>query len=478
MPSQAASVPVVVLRPHEQDIPGSRATEPRLPGKRLAAFAAIGVPIAGAGLPLAVYLPAFYATEFGLSLTLIGLILMLGRTWDTISDPLIGAMSDRTQSRFGRRRPWIAAGGALFAVASAALYFPPASIGPVYLGAALFFFYLGWTMIQIPALAWSGELSAHYHERTRIATYQQVTHASALLLVLVLPTLVDQLRPGDGRLKIAVMGAFILVTLLPALVFTLKAFPERPASTRPKQPLGFRVMSTLILKDALLMRVLASDFAVTLGQTIRGTLFMFFVAYYMGLPQWASGLFLFQFAFGVFAAPIWLRIGYRIGKHRTALLGELAQVAINLGLLWVTPQTLPLLLGLTLAQGLAQGSGNLMLRSIVADVADKHRLDAGVDRTGLYYSVFSLSGKGATAVAAGVALPLIAWLGFDPKGNNDAAVLESLKWVFALGPAVAHLLSAALIHGFPLDEARHREIRTALEQSEPNGIRSLTRVHT
>ena len=226
------------------------------------------------------------------------------------------------------------------------------------------------------------------------------------------------------------------------------------------------------------MRVLASDFAVTLGQTIRGTLFMFFVAYYMGLPQWASGLFLFQFVFGVFAAPIWLRIGYRFGKHRTAVMGELAQVAINLGLLWVTPQTLPLLLGLTLAQGLAQGSGNLMLRSIVADVADKHRLDAGVDRTGLYYSVFSLSGKGATAVAAGVALPLIAWLGFDPKGTNDATTLESLKYVFALGPAIAHLASAALIHGFTLDETRHREIRNALEQQEPNDVDSLTRLHT
>ena len=124
------------------------------------------------------------------------------------------------------------------------------------------------------------------------------------------------------------------------------------------------------------MRVLASDFAVTLAQTIRGTLFVFFVAYYMGLPKWASGLFLFQFVFGVFAAPIWLRIGYRFGKHRTAVLGEIVQAAINLGLLWITPRALPLLLALTLAQGLAQGSGNLMLRSIVADVADKHRLDA------------------------------------------------------------------------------------------------------
>lgn len=434
-----------------------------LPARRLAAFSAVAVPIAGAGLPIAVYLPSFYATEFGLSLPLIGLVLLLGRSWDAVTDPLIGVLSDRTRSRFGRRRPWIGGGGILFAAASAALFFPPGGIGAAYLGVALFAFYLGWTMIQIPLLAWSGELSASYHERTRIATFHQVIHASALLLVLVLPTIVDQIRPADARLRIGVMGAFILVTLVPTLVATLTAFPEPSRVVPPARRIGVRRALSLIFGETLLLRVLASDFAVTVGQTIRGTLIVFFVVHYMRRPEWASGLFLFQFVFGVFAGPIWLRIGYRFGKHRTAVLGELAQAAINLGLLWVTPQAMPLLLGLTLAQGLAQGSGNLMLRSMVADLADQHRLDAGVDRTGLYYSVFSLSGKGATAVAAGIALPLVAWFGFDPKAVNSSMALEGLKCVFALGPAIAHLASAALIWRFRLDEERHREIRAALE---------------
>src|SRR3546814_7911020 len=87
-------------------------------------------------------------------------------------------------------------------------------------------------------------------------------------------------------------------------------------------------------------------------------------------------------------------------------------------LLLVTPDNFGLLLALTLAQGLAQGSGNLMLRAIVADVADKHRLDSGEDRTGLYYSVFSLAGKTATAVAIGIALPLVSWFGLDRKSTS------------------------------------------------------------
>jgi Na+/melibiose symporter-like transporter len=160
-----------------------------------------------------------------------------------------------------------------------------------------------------------------------------------------------------------------------------------------------------------------------------------------------------------------MRIGYRFGKHRTAVTGELVQVAINLGLLLVTPSAFPLLIALTIAQGLAQGSGNLMLRAIVADIADKHRLATGADRTGLFFSVFSLSSKAATAVAVGIALPLVAWLGFDPKAaqNSDTA-LTGLLLVFALGPAIAHTFSALLIRAFPLDEAAHAEIRRRLDE--------------
>lgn len=448
--------------------PAPAAEETRLSAWRLTRFSAIAVPVAAAGLPLGVYLPPVYAQDHGLSLTTIGLIFLVGRLWDALLDPFMGVLSDRTRSRFGRRKPWIAAGGLLFAGAAWFLFFPPVQVSAAYLAIVLFFFYLGWTAVQIPFLAWSGEVSGRYHERTRVATFQTVVTASALLLTLILPTLADQLRPGDGALKLALMGGLVAATILPALALTLTAFrePPAPASIAPREPL-VRVVRA-VLGDRLLLRVLGSDFAVTLGQNIRAALIVFYVTFYMGRPEWAAGLFLFQFVFGVLAGPIWLKIGYRLGKHRTAVAGELVQVAINLGLVLVTPDNLPLLLGLTLAQGLAQGSGNLMLRAIVADVADKHRLETGNDRAGLYYSVFSLAGKSATAVAIGIALPLVAWLGFDPKAANSPEALQGLALVFALGPAIAHALSAWLIAGFPLDEARHAEIRRELDAREAN----------
>jgi len=447
--------------------PSGRVRDPDRPsGWRLAAFSAVAVPVAAAGLPLAVYLPPIYAQDHALSLATIGLIFLIGRLWDAALDPLIGTLSDRTRSRFGRRRPWIAGGGLLFATAAWFLFFPPVRVSPAYLSIMLFFFYLGWSAVQIPLLAWSGEISARYHERTRVVTYQAVIAAIALVITLILPTVADFLRPRDGRLKLALMGGLVVATILPGLALTLSAFAEAPSplvATR-RRPVGEAIRA--VLGDPLLLRVLGSDFSVTLGQNIRAALIVFYVSFYMGRPDWAAGLFLFQFVFGVLAGPIWLAIGYALGKHRAAVAGELVQVAINLGLLLVTPDTFWLLLALTFAQGLAQGSGNLMLRSIVADVADKHRLDSGEDRTGLYFSVFSLAGKAAMAVAVGIALPLVAWLGFNPRHANSPEALQALALVFALGPALAHAVSAWLIHGFPLDEAAHARIRRALDDEE------------
>lgn len=442
----------------------ARTAEKAPSAARLAAFSAIAVPVAAANLPIAVYLPPILARDFGLSLGVIGLIFLIGRLWDAVLDPLVGALSDRTRSRHGRRKPWIAAGGLVFGVFASLLFFPVAEVTPAYLSIVLFFFYLGWTAIQIPFLAWSGEISGQYHQRTRIATYQTVIGAAGLFVTLVLPTIVDQIRPGDGRLQMNLMGTLLIVTLLPGLFLSLTAFKEEPPRELP-EPFSFRRSLHAVFANPLLLRVLASDFSVTLAQAIRSSLIVFFVAFYMGRPDWAAGLFLFQFVFGIFAGPIWLRVGLRFGKHRTAVAGELVQVAVNLSLLLVTPDRFGLLLALTVCQGLAQGSGNLMLRAIVADIADKHRLESGEDRTGLYYSVFSLAGKAAGAAAIGIALPLVAWLGFDPKGVNSPEALNGVLLVFALGPAIAHALSAALIARFPLDERAHTEIRRQLEEA-------------
>ena len=435
---------------------------------RMLRFAAVAVPIYAAAQPVMAFVPAILSRDYGIPLATLGLIFLLGQAVNSLLDPVIGSLSDRTVSRFGRRRPWIAGGGLLFIAGSAMLFFPPAGVGVAWVLTGALLYYCGTSAAHTALLAWSGELSADYDQRTRIASLFTLLSSAALVLTLLMPAVADQIRPNDGPLRLALFGALVLVTAVPGLLLTLTSEPDRVA------PIGvprFRVGDTLlrdtlraVFGNRLLLRVLAADAAVTAGQGIRTGLLLFVVTFYFQRPEWAAGLFLFQYSFGILAGPLWQRIGVTLGKGRAAVAAELAQTAINLALLLLTPDRFGLMLILAAAQGLTQGSGNLILRSMVADIADQHRAATGEDRVGLYYSVFSVSMKLGGAVAVGIALPVVAALGFNPHAaQNSPEALRGLVLVFALGPALAHAAAAALVAGFPLDARRHREIRRQID---------------
>lgn len=446
--------------------PQTTAKPERLATGQILRFAALAVPIYAAGQPVIAFVPAILSRHYAIPLATLGLILLVGQAVNSLLDPLIGSLSDRTQSRFGRRRPWIAGGGVLFILGAAMLFFPPVGVTPIWVAVGAMLYFVGTSAAITPLLAWSGEISGDYHERTRVAGLFTLLSSIALVLTLAMPAVADQLRPNDGPLRLTLFGTLVLATALPGLLLTLTALPDRGVPSAYNRP-GLRAALSAVFANPLLLRVLAADAAVTAGQGIRTGLALFVVTIYFGRPEWAAGLFLFQYSFGMLAGPIWQRIGIALGKTRGAVLAECLQAAINFGLVFLTPDRWGLMLALAFAQGLTQGSGNLMLRAMVADIADDHRVATDEDRTGLYYSVFGLSMKLGGALAAGIALPLVAWIGFDPKlAHNSASSLHGLLLVFALGPAIAHSLAALIVAGLPLDARRHAQTRRHIEARE------------
>jgi Na+/melibiose symporter-like transporter len=454
-------------------VPG-RAVEPanvgKLPTGRLAAHSLLHINVTGVQLPVAVYLPAIYAQQYGISLAALGMIFLAERIWGTATDPLVGWLCDRTRSRFGQRKVWIAMGAVLFALSNALLFFPGPGVTPAYLAATLVAMFLSLSMIQIPYYAWSGELSGDYHERTRVTSYQTIASSIALFAVLLMPTLVDKYYPGDQVMKLHGMGAAIILPVIPTVLLAFWAFPDRSggALARPVPKVPWRQTLQAVLAEKVLFRVMFADFVIAFAQGLRGALFVFFISFVAGKPEWASGLFLFQFVVGLFAAPIWQAVARRMGKHQALIATELGQAAVNLALILVTKGDLVLLVTLTVAQGLMQSTGSMLLRAMLADVADEHQLRTGANRSAMLFSVFSISGKAGVALPIGIALPLIAWFGFDPKlATNAPAALAAVALLFSLGPALAHLIGAALVRGFHIDKTRQAEIRRELTARIP-----------
>ena len=443
---------------------------PRQSALRLIAFSIAGLAIGGVQTVVVIYLPAFYAQRFGLGLGLVGTVFMICRLLNAFSDPVIGILSDRTRTRFGQRKPWVLGGGMLLLVAVFATYMPPVSANGLYLGVALFFLYLGNSAFSTPLYAWAGSLSPYYHERTRNQTYLQTVVSLGLVTMVVIPLIYLHSGITDIDTRIASMGWSNVIALAVGLPILAFWFKERPVATL-RRHLEFGAAFRLLATDRVVLRVIGSDFFVSLGQGFRGALLIFFVAGYMRLPPEAMLVIpLVQYGFGVLASPIWARVGYRLGKNRTLIVAEITQIVINLGLLLLAPGQYWALIALTVAQGLSQGSGNLMLRAIVSDVADQERLRTGKDHSGLLFSIFNVTINAAMALSVGIALPLVGLFGFAPGVANTPAALSSLQWIIAVGPAIGHGLSALLMLRFPLTEARHAEIARALAEQAAAGV--------
>jgi len=432
-------------------------------------FSALAVPLYASAQPVLAYVPAILSRHHGIDLASLGFVFLAGQIINALLDPVIGTLSDRTTSRLGRRRPWVAGGGMLFLLGAAMLFFPPPDVSLTWVVLGVFTYFTGFSIAKTPLLAWSGEISGDYGQRTAIASYFSLLSSVALVLALILPALADWLRPGDDVLRLGLFGVLVLVTGIPGLWLSLTTLPDDPIPARPyRMGLGHSLAEGVraVTRNPLLLRVLAADTVVMAGQCMRTSLLVFVVSFIFRRPDLAAALFLFQYSVGLLSAPIWQRIGRRLGKSRAAILAELLQTAINLGLLGLAPDRLGLLVALAAAQGLTQGAGNLMLRAMVADIADAEQLTSGEQRNGLFFSAFSISEKLGSAFALGIALPLLGWLGFNPHGANSPAALDALLLVFALGPALGHGIAAGLLARFPLDETAHREIRARLDARE------------
>ena len=173
---------------------------------QMASYGAPALPLSMINLPLAVYLPAVYADSqgFGLSLGFVALTLALSRVFDGLTDPIIGFMSDRSQSRWGRRKPFILFGTPLFLAGVWLLWIPPIEFQDVtlfgyqfntgypYLLATLILMYVGATIKDVPYSAFGAELAQGYNERTKIMSWREAFSVTGSLTVsythLTLPT--------------------------------------------------------------------------------------------------------------------------------------------------------------------------------------------------------------------------------------------------------------------------------------------------
>jgi Na+/melibiose symporter-like transporter len=414
--------------------------------------------------PVAGILPTLYSERFGIDLALIGGLLLAARVFDAVIDPAIGYLSDRTRSRFGPRKPWIVAGFAITLAATVLLFRPIEGAGTAWFLGLLILLYFGWSLFEIPYVAWALDLSRESKVRAAINAYR----AAALWVGGIMFTLAPALVPAaQGRMGFEALGVVALVLLVAAPLSIAAAvtwIPRGEAGGSERQPRLGELWGSVRHNRAFQAFMIVYLF-VGLASGASNTVSFLYINNYMGLADRFTELFLPATLLGPLMIPVWALLLRRYDKYRVTAIG-FSIYAVIMPLPWLIPpgpeSFVPMaayFCALTLFSPLLM----IAMPTILGDIIDDDELRTGANRAGQYAAFQSLLAKLAAAASGPLALLLVGLLGFQPgAASNTPQAIEGLRFVNNLLPLLLVLPGIALMWCFPMSDARHREIAASL----------------
>jgi Na+/melibiose symporter-like transporter len=434
---------------------------------RMAAYALPALPVAFLYLPLPILIPPFYAQHLGLSLTTIGTFLFASKIFDFVIDPFLGRLSDRTRTRWGRRRPWMVAGAPIMMLGSALIFMPPGEVSGLYLMLGSMAIYLGASMLGLAYSAWGTEVVESYHGRARLAGFRETATLVGTLMAAGIPSVTAIWGHGIDRFTMAIVGWGTILLTPPCIWAALRFVPDPPTPPRSIAEPPLREMIVQVYRN-LPFRLLAIAYlAFTIGISMTNAVLVFFITYYLGQPQLVGPVLGLSFLSVLAFVPIWVRISRKIGKHKAAgwsLLIGIVGSALFASML--RPGDGYWFLALMVVIGAASAAFLTLPIGIMGDVIDYDEMKNGEQRGGLFFGVWAFAQQIAPAIAIGATLPFLHWLGFEPSRANDPSALQALRWVYCFGPFPFYLVGAILLLRFPIDARRHAIIRRRLDRRQ------------
>jgi GPH family glycoside/pentoside/hexuronide:cation symporter len=403
-------------------------------------YGLLGLPLAFAALPLYVVLPHYYANNFGLSLATIGGLLMLVRLIDAGAEPLLGALSDYLYRRTVQAVLWITGASALLiGIGMVGLFFPPRHLS-IDLGAwmvtGLFFTSLAHSQLVITHQAWGVRLGGHAVQRSRIVAWRE-----GLGLVGVISASALSVAGGTTTM----LTVFTLALLLGWLA--LWRAPRPPVTTTSLQlPVQTSRLARLWqpLTVAAFRRLLAVFLCNGIASAMPAALMLFFAQdQLLASPAQIALFLILYFVSGALSLPAWLRMVRRWGLERAWLSGMLLAIACfgwSAGL--AQGQVIAFAI-ICVFSGMALGADLAAPGALLALLIARQGAQGMHD--GAYLGWWNLATKLNLALAAGVSLPLLQWLGYVP-GTQNADALQHLAWAYALIPCALKLIAAWLLY--------------------------------
>jgi len=397
---------------------------------------------------------------------LAGLVPLVGRFVDAVTDPLMGRISDLTRWRAGRRRPYMLIGLVPLGASFALLWSVPPMEGELarfaYYTAVYCALTVSLTILSVPYLALQPEMALDYDDRTSLNTFRNAGSVIGILAALTMRPLAHWF--GGGPSGFAAAGAAMAVGVTIPWLAVFAATFERPGFASRGTETGMLDGLRGVAGRRSFRQLIALYLAGRVAIDLMGAMLVLYFTIWIGRSED------FEIMMGIFmlavlaSLPVWLKVAARVDKSRLFMVGALWWAAGSVALLVAQPdwpRWTMFVIGPVIAVGFAVV--DLMPWSMLGEVIDEDEIDSGERREGVYNGVFTFLRKLAGAVSVFVALALLDYLGMRADGPQNESVILAVRLLASVAPALCLVAAVVFARGYPLTRDRHAEIVRELD---------------
>ena len=411
----------------------------------------------------------FYLTDVvKISPIAASLVVMIPRLWDAINNPIMGIISDRTRSKWGRRIPYIAWGtiptSVFFCLLWIPITFSNATVTVWYYGFIFFMFTTAATVVTVPYYSLGIEMTTDYNERTSISNIRELIGMAFSCVAAVIPLMIitSMSDAGKGYSMMGISMALVSGLVVLPLVFKVK---ERAVLEKPQKKYGIKEMLLPLIKNKPFRWVNVIYFVYKLGCITLESFIIYYVTYWLGRTDMIMSAFAVALCGGwAVATPFFSRIVKRKGKRFAHILSLVAWIIGFVPFVFY-PQTVPIWIPLLtfFIGGMGWGSNHILPASMLADVADLDELVTGQRREGLLYGTWSMVGKIATAIGLLPVMFILQKAGYTGGSVQPASALNAIRMIMAFGNTLYLAIGIFATIKYDLNKKRHNEIRQKID---------------
>jgi GPH family glycoside/pentoside/hexuronide:cation symporter len=416
-----------------------------------------------------VYFAIFLTDVVGVTPAIAAAAIFIGRTWDYVNDPLVGYISDRTRTRWGRRRPFLLFGSIPFALAFTLLWWRPPleSAIPlaIYYAFAYVLFDTAATFAYMPFFALTPELTADYDERTALTTYRMFFSIVGSLVAFTVPLAIIGALVPENAPNVFKMGLiFAVISALP-LLLTFFGTRERQEFMEATQPRLIDSLKAAVHNRPFIFSVMIFLFTWASMDILQATL-LYFIKYGVRREAQSDLVMGIIFITAILTLPFWEWTSRHWDKRLAYISGVAFWAVVQLVIVTLTPTTsLQIIISLCFLAGIGVGAAHILPWSIIPDAVEWDEWKTGERHEGMFYSLITLIQKVASSIAIPLTLLVLDITGYIPNSpQQPSSAILGIR--IAAGAIPASLLCLGILFAavYPLRRDQHAKIVRELEE--------------